>query len=200
MTMVISVTNRKLCKDNFTERVKNILDAEPFLVILREKDLTDIDYEKLAKQIISEDKSYCKILSLNRPIIALKLGIENTHLTISYIRENGRPEGIKRVGVSIHSAEEAVEAQKLGADYLIAGHIYKTDCKKGVEPRGLEFLENVVKSVDIPVFAIGGICMENYLEPFEKGVYGVCLMSEFMTCENPYERVMKYQTESGQYK
>lgn len=191
--MVIAVTNRKLCNDGFAERVQNILSAEPFLVILREKDLSDSEYEKLARNIISDKDKYRQILSLNRPEIAAKLGVENVHLTIHDLRENGRPEGIKRVGVSVHSADEAKEAQALAADYLIAGHIYATDCKKGVPPRGIDFLREVASSVHIPVFAIGGICEENFRKPLENGAKGVCLMSEFMTCGNPAERVKLYK-------
>lgn len=191
--MVIAVTNRKLCKDSFAERVQKILSADPFLVILREKDLSDSEYEKLARNIISDTDKYRQILSLNRPEISAKLGIENVHLTIHDLRENGRPEGIKRVGVSVHSASEAKEAQVLAADYLIAGHIYATDCKKGVPPRGIDFLREVVSSVQIPVFAIGGICEENFREPLENGAKGVCLMSEFMTCGKPDERVKMYK-------
>lgn len=191
--MVIAVTNRKLCKDCFTERVLKILSAEPFLVILREKDLSDSEYEKLAGEIISGSDKYKSILSLNRPGIAAKLGIENVHLTIHDLRQKGRPKGIKRVGTSVHSADEAQEAQSLGADYLIAGHIYTTDCKKGVPPRGIEFLREVVSSVEIPVFAIGGIGEENFREPLENGAKGVCLMSEFMTCCKPDERVKLYK-------
>ncbi len=191
--MVIAVTNRKLCNDCFAERVQKILSAEPFLVILREKDLPDSEYEKLAGEIVSGNAKYKSILSLNRPGIAAKLGIENVHLTIHDLRENGRPEEIKRVGVSVHSADEAKEAQNLGADYLIAGHIYATDCKKGVPPRGIDFLREVVSSVQIPVFAIGGICEENFREPLENGAKGVCLMSELMTCDKPDERVNLYK-------
>lgn len=179
--MIIAVTNRKLCSDNFIERVQRILDAGPFLVILREKDLSDTEYESMAAEIIKGNQSYKDILSLNRPEIAARLGIENVHLTIHDIRK-GRPD-IKRTGVSVHSQEEAAEAEKLGADYLIAGHIYATDCKKGVPPRGIEFLKNVVNSVKIPVFAIGGINESNFLEPLENGAKGICLMSEFMTCD-----------------
>lgn len=191
--MVIAVTNRKLCTDNFVLRVREILSAEPFEVILREKDLSDDEYCDLAKEIIEENNEYKKILALNRPEIALELGIENVHLTMQQLMEQGRPSFIKRVGVSVHSAEEAETAQKLGADYLIAGHIYATDCKKGVPPRGIEFFRGVCESVDIPVFAIGGISENNFNEPLENGGTGVCLMSEFMKCENPYERVRIYK-------
>lgn len=191
--MVIAVTNRKLCTDNFVLRVREILSAEPFEVILREKDLSDNKYCQLAKEIVADNNRYKKVLALNRPEIALELGIENVHLTMQQLMEHGRPSFIKRAGVSVHSAEEAETAQKLGVDYLIAGHIYATDCKKGVPPRGIEFFRGVCESVDIPVFAIGGISENNFNEPLENGGTGVCLMSEFMKCENPYERVRIYK-------
>lgn len=191
--MVIAVTNRKLCTNNFVLRVREILSAEPFEVILREKDLSDNKYCQLAKEIVADNNGYKKVLALNRPEIALELGIENVHLTMQQLMEHGRPSFIKRAGVSVHSAEEAETAQKLGADYLIAGHIYATDCKKGVPPRGIEFFRGVCESVDIPVFAIGGISENNFNEPLENGGTGVCLMSEFMKCENPYERVRIYK-------
>ena len=191
--MVIAVTNRKLCTNNFVLRVREILSAEPFEVILREKDLSDNKYCQLAKEIVADNNGYKKVLALNRPEIALELGIENVHLTMQQLMEHGRPSFIKRAGVSVHSAEEAETAQKLGADYLIAGHIYATECKKGVPPRGIEFFRGVCESVDIPVFAIGGISENNFNEPLENGGTGVCLMSEFMKCENPYERVRIYK-------
>ena len=191
--MVIAVTNRKLCTDNFVLRVREILSAEPFELILREKYLSDDKYCQLVKEIVADNNGYKKVLALNCPEIALEMGIENVHLTMQQLMEHGRPSFIKRAGVSVHSAEEAETAQKLGADYLIAGHIYATDCKKGVPPRGIEFFRGVCESVDIPVFAIGGISENNFNEPLENGGTGVCLMSEFMKCENPYERVRIYK-------
>ncbi len=191
--MVIAVTNRKLCQDCFTDRVRILINSQPFLVILREKDLTDAEYENLAAEIIKESKNSKAILSLNRPHIALKLGIENVHLTLTDIEKNDRPEKIKRVGVSVHSLEDAIKAEKLGADYLIAGHIYATDCKKGLAPRGIEFLRSVISVVGIPVFAIGGICEGNFHEPLNAGARGVCLMSELMTCRDPQKQINIYK-------
>lgn len=49
------------------------------------------------------------------------------------------------------------EAEQLGASYLTAGHIYATDCKRGLPPRGLGFLKEVCREVSIPVYGIGGI-------------------------------------------
>lgn len=67
------------------------------------------------------------------------------------MNENAAKE-FETVGVSVHSADEAVLAEKMGATYVTAGHIFATDCKKGLEPRGIEFLKNAVSSVDIDVY------------------------------------------------
>ena len=88
------------------------------------------------------------------------------------------------VGVSVHSAEEAAAAEKMGADYVTAGHIFVTDCKRGLAPRGLEFLKSVVDSVSIPVYGIGGISPDNIAEIKASGADGGCKMSGFMKCEN----------------
>ena len=72
------------------------------------------------------------------------------------------------------------EAMKLGADYVTAGHIFRTDCKKGLEPRGLGFLEKIVHTVSVPVYGIGGIHSGNEESVQEHGAAGVCIMSGCM--------------------
>ena len=89
------------------------------------------------------------------------------------------------VGVSIHSVSEAIEAVNLGATYITAGHIFATDCKKDIPPRGLSFLSSVCSSVNIPVFAIGGISPENAQKAINAGADGICIMSGLMNCKNP---------------
>ena len=86
------------------------------------------------------------------------------------------------VGTSIHSVSEAIEAEKLGTSYLTAGHIYVTDCKKGLAPRGLGFLKDVCSTVNVPVYAIGGIKFDKkqWEELKQKGASGGCIMSGMM--------------------
>ena len=93
----------------------------------------------------------------------------------------------------LHSVEEAVEAQNLGASYITAGHIYATDCKKGLAPRGLEFLKEVCDSVTIPVYAIGGIDVDGTRRDEVKmcGAAGSCIMSGMMSCRNCFVPVIK---------
>ena len=73
-----------------------------------------------------------------------------------------------------------------------AGHIFATDCKKGLEPRGTEFLKNAVSSVDIDVYGIGGISPENIGKIQNTGAKGGCIMSGFMKCDNVKNIWMKH--------
>lgn len=97
----------------------------------------------------------------------------------------------RQIGASCHSVEDAVEAQELGCTYITAGHIFATDCKKGVPPRGLEFLRSVCESVDIPVYAIGGVNEKNIDSVRSVGAHGACIMSGLMCCEDVSEYMDK---------
>ena len=91
------------------------------------------------------------------------------------------------IGASCHSLEEAKEAQDLGCTYITAGHIFLTDCKKGLPGRGLPFLEEICKAVRIPVYAIGGISSQNIESVRKTGAAGACIMSGFMRCKTVEE-------------
>lgn len=86
------------------------------------------------------------------------------------------------LGCSVHSVLDAIEAEKLGASYLTAGHIFATDCKRGLPPRGTDFLKQVCEAVSIPVYAIGGIGFDDGKidRVCECGAAGACIMSAFM--------------------
>ena len=114
---------------------------------------------------------------------ARKLEHPFIHLPLFLLKKyQGKLENFREIGCSVHSVEDALEAQKLGATYLTAGHVYTTNCKKGLPPRGLKFLGNVCDSVTIPVYAIGGIHpgTEQISEVIARGAAGGCIMSDMM--------------------
>ncbi|MBO4952772.1 MAG: thiamine phosphate synthase [Lachnospiraceae bacterium] len=87
---------------------------------------------------------------------------------------------IKRIGTSIHSVEDAVFAESHGADYITAGHIFTTDCKKGLPGRGIDWLKSICNAVSIPVYAIGGISDANVSMLSDCNISGYCMMSASM--------------------
>lgn len=185
--MLIYVTNRQLCKDDFFKRVNQLAQGKPYGIMLREKDLSVPAYEDLAVKV----KAICDLnqvaLIINGNIeTAEKLEIPNIHLSMADLRVNRHKVHLfNHVGVSVHSVPEAREALKLGASCLVAGHIFSTSCKKGVPPRGLAFLKEVCDSVPIPVFAIGGITRDKAKDLTNAGAKGICMMSEAMTSLEP---------------
>ena len=167
----------------YSERVCRL---QPKAVILREKDLSEEEYLKLAEEVLEMARKYkveCRLHFYWE--VALTLEQSAIHLPLWKLREM-KEEDKKRfaiIGTSIHSVEEAREAQMLGSTYLTAGHIYTTDCKKGVAPRGIAFLQEVCSQVSIPVYAIGGIHVreEQIAEVMDAGASGGCVMSGMMT-------------------
>lgn len=84
------------------------------------------------------------------------------------------------IGVSAHSLDDALFCEKHGASYITGSHIFPTDCKKGLPPKGIPFLKEICDNTQIPVFALGGINRENAAECIAAGAYGVSVMSECM--------------------
>lgn len=185
--MLICITNQKLCKDDFLNRIEEIASGKPHAIMLREKDLSEVEYQNLAIKV----KEICDRHQVNLIInqnfeIADRLNVGAIQVSIDDLRKNREViRKFAQVGVSVHSVNQAEEAEQLGADYLIAGHIFPTDCKKGLPARGLRFLKEVCDSVKIPVFAIGGISEANYKIVLITGAEGICIMSEAMTCSDP---------------
>ncbi|MEL7635081.1 MAG: thiamine phosphate synthase [Sporomusa sphaeroides] len=184
--MLICVTRRQLCQEDFLHRIQQLAQARPYAVMLREKDLDLPSYERLAGEVKEICDRYGVLLILHQHgIVAEKLKLSHLHLSLPALRTYKAGERPLLVGASVHSVAEAEEAQALGAAYVVAGHIYATDCKPGIPPRGLSLLRQVCQAVALPVFAIGGITRENAREVLASGARGCCVMSEAMTCEEP---------------
>lgn len=90
-----------------------------------------------------------------------------------------------RLGVSVHSIEEAKIAEERGADYLFFGHVYSTNSKPDLEPRGLCALDEVCRGVSIPVMAIGGIDPGNIHAIRSAGAQGVAVISNVWSSDSP---------------
>ncbi|MBS6820476.1 MAG: thiamine phosphate synthase [Roseburia sp.] len=181
----ICVTNRTLCRDDFLTRIdhiakKGVADA----ILLREKDLTEREYLELAEKVLSICKAHNRRCILHTYYKAAKeLGCKEIHLPLPLLqkmREEGEKQWFTTVGTSVHSLKQANLAMHLQADYMTAGHIFETDCKKGLPGRGLSFLSKVVCKSEVPVYGIGGISADNAGQIMETGAAGVCIMSGFM--------------------
>ena len=85
-----------------------------------------------------------------------------------------------KIGVSVHSLDQALAAQGLGADYVVAGHIFDTPSHALERGRGLKFLREICESLKIKTYAIGGINFENLDEVKDAGAAGAYMMRGFL--------------------
>lgn len=192
--MVICVTNRALCKENFLLRFTAICKAKPKFIILREKDLDQTAYHTLAKQCLAICNTYGINLVLHTHIsTARALGVYAIHLPLHILqREYTNIQDFTTIGTSIHTINEVTLAEQLGATYLIAGHIFSTDCKAGLPPRGIPFLKTVLQSAHVPVYPIGGIHTDTAQEVVDAGATDFCVMSELMICDQVHRKIEIY--------
>ena len=176
---LIAVTKRKLCEREFLEQIERLAKSDIEAIILREKDLDETAYEALAESVLKLCGRYQKPCILHTfTDAAMRLGCPAIHLPLPVLlAQKEKLAGFKQIGVSVHSVEEARVAEAAEASYLTAGHIYETDCKRGLPGRGLSFLKEVCENVSIPVYAIGGITPEKLPELKAAGAAGGCIMS-----------------------
>lgn len=98
-----------------------------------------------------------------------------------------------RVGCSVHSFNEAIQAERGGADFLLYGHIFPTSSKRGIPPRGVGELREMAKRLKTPIIAIGGIQPDNAWIPLEAGAAGIAVMSGIFGQQDPRKAAKRYQ-------
>lgn len=187
MFKIICVTDRKSCHEDFFVRIEKIAMAKPDRIIFRDKESTADQYVANAQRILEICGKYGVPLSVySNPEV-----FSDIHLRIADLRDFHRDDSNRFIGVSVHSLSEATKAESMGVDYITAGHIFTTACKADLAPRGLSFLKEICDGVKIPVYAIGGINADNIGSVAKVGAAGACVMSGFMSCENPEEFIAK---------
>lgn len=185
---LIAVTDSASCPRPLAEQIERLTkltELRPQAVILRAKSLDKAAYRTLAlhAQQSCEATGIALILRSDWQL-AHELGISKLHLPLALLRQMPACERthFTWLSTSVHSVGEAQEAQALGATVLIAGHIYTTQCKADLAPRGLSFLQAVCSAISLPVYAIGGIGFdaEQHAELQANGARGACVMSAYM--------------------
>lgn len=184
--------------DKFLARLELLAKSGVDSVILREKDLCESEYLVLAKEAIgifesankanktnsantNNSSNECKLILHNFIEVAYKLEYPFFHAPFCVLEDLTSnkilPQKISKnsvLGASIHSLEELAVALDFGVDYVIAGNVFESACKEGVQGRGVEFLCEISGGLEhykngltkdfaknLPIYAVGGICKEN---------------------------------------
>lgn len=192
------ITSRKRFEGeaDFLKQIEKIAAAKPFGIVLREKDLPVKEYSALARKVRDICRSAgASLIVHGHPEVARELGIPALHMPLDALGKMSSEErkGFDVLGASCHSVEDVLRAKAFGCDYVTAGHVYATDCKPGLPPRGADFLAEVCgPAAPMPVFALGGLTPARAPEVRRAGAVGFAMMSSAMDAENPAELFRKY--------
>lgn len=162
---------------------------------LREKHATTREYYELALAVKQVTQRYQVPLIIDdRLDVCLAAEADGLHigddeLPVSIVRRLLGPDKI--LGVSAKTVQRAIEAEAEGADYLGTGAMYPTQTKVITRPTSFATLEEIVKTVKIPVVAIGGINEERVKNFAGIGIAGICMVSELMKAEDVAEKTKR---------
>ena len=179
------VTNNSEDEEKFLNIIEESLKGGVSVVQLREKKAETLDFYNLALKVKEITQKYNVPLIID---IALAIDAEGVH-----IGQSDMPAQIARLligkdkilGVSAANIKEAKKAQRDSADYIGVGAVYPTNTKDDATSVSKKELKEIVKSVDIPAVAIGGITQENAHELNDCGIDGISVVSAIMNSQNP---------------
>lgn len=162
---------------------------------IREREKSTKELYEGVESLLKKGFPPSKLVINDRIDIAILLNIPRVQLGYrsTDVRSVKEKFSYLHVGYSVHSLEEAVEAFKSGADSLVYGHVFPTECKKGVPARGLEEISDIARSLSIPIIAIGGITPENTKDILASEVSGIAVMSGIVSSSNPYSKAKSYK-------
>ena len=196
------ITDRKQTykQRRLVDTVEELLQAGIRMVQLREKDLSAAELYPLARDLRLLTHKYNALLMINDRIdIAQAVSADGVHLgghslPIKKTREILGSDPL--IGVSTHSMLEAKSAQNQGADFITYGPVFFTRSKAPFGPPvGVNSLQTVCNYCKIPVYALGGVKIDNTVEVMDSSAYGVSMISALLSAPDPNQAVQQFSTE-----
>ena len=181
MYKTIAITNRKLVQGDFLSQIEKICGEEVDMILLREPDLCEEAYGELAKKV----KAICTEHQVEfRWHFFAKAAQEakekSIHLPLGILEKVDVKSRFEIISTSVHSVEEARRGIAAGATELLVSNIYRTNCKPGLEGKGLVLIERIKSETGLPVYALGGVNKDRISMCINAGADGICMMSELM--------------------
>lgn len=184
-----AITDRRWLKgDTLKNQVESAIKGGATIIQLREKTLNTSEFLNQAIKLKPLCHSFNVPLIINDSVdIALEADADGVHvgqsdMAAGQVREKLGPDKI--LGVSCRTVEDALLAQKNGADYLGVGAMFPTKTKKDTQPVTAETLNAICEAVDIPVVAIGGVSLDNMDQLKDTGIAGIVAISAIFAQAN----------------
>ena len=193
------VTDEKACLGKgFYVCIEEAIKGGVKIVQLREKNISTKDFYEKALKVKEICKNHGALFIINdRLDIAQVVGADGVHLGQSDMPIEKARKILKDkflIGATARNVEEAKRAELLGADYIGSGAIFGTDTKDNAKKLEMEELKKIVASVKIPVFAIGGININNVSSLKNIGLQGICAVSGILSekdCKKAVDIMLK---------
>lgn len=180
--LLYAVTDRTwVGKETLFEQVEDALKGGITCLQLREKELSEEIFYQEAVKIQKLCRQYHVPFLIDDNVeVAIRCGADGIHvgqqdMAAKEVRKKIGPDKI--LGVSAETVEQAVRAEKDGADYLGVGAVFATSTKPDADSVSRKTLTQICKAVHIPVVAIGGIQQDNLVKLKGTGISGVSLVS-----------------------
>lgn len=178
------------------EMVKMMVEAGIKIIQYREKNKKKLlKYEEC--KVIRQITELADVLFIINDDVDLALAVEADGI---HIGQDDLPiEAVRKlvgddmiIGLSTHSLEQANDAVERGADYIGVGPIFKTNTKKDVcASVGFDYLDEVVKCIDLPFVAIGGIKEHNLPEVVNHGAKCVAIVTDITKAEDVVSKIKR---------
>jgi len=180
--LVYAVTDRTWLNGNTLEQqVEQAIKGGATLIQLREKELSYTAFLEQAIQLKKVTDKYHIPLIINDNVdVAKAVNAEGVHVGQKDMEAGAVRQKLgenKIIGVSVQTVEQALLAQKQGADYLGVGAVFSTSTKLDASEVSFETLQKICDAVSIPVVAIGGINAQNIMQLKNSGIDGVAVVS-----------------------
>ncbi len=164
------------------------------VIQIREKKAPSADIYHLCtsiSQAFAREELHTQLFVNDRVDVALCTPTAGVHLAakslpisqVAKLRSRNGWQG--RIGCSVHSLEEAQQAQQAGADYVTFGHIFASSSHIGLPPKGIHALAQIVDALSIPVIAIGGIDATNVQTVTATGCSGIAVIGAVLESDQP---------------
>lgn len=199
-----AITDRRWLGDKkLSDDVEAVLKGGATFIQLREKHLETDAFKQEAEVIQKICAAYHVPFIINDNVeIAKAIGADGVHVGQSDMAAGDvrrRLGDDKIIGVSASTVEEALEAERHGADYLGVGAVFPTGSKDDADAVDAATLKAICEVVDIPVVAIGGITADNMKELSGSGICGISVISALFAQPDPYQAAKTLRAEAEQY-
>jgi thiamine-phosphate pyrophosphorylase len=170
------------------------------IIQVRAKEKSHADRVDLGRAVVSAAFQYKVPVIINDDIeAAFETGAEGVHLgqedwnAIPQEERSKRLANMRIIGISTHSLEQALAAERDGTDYIGVGPVFATATKPGVRPVGVELVREVAARVKTPFFAIGGITLDNIDEVLRAGATRVAVVSAILKARGRTEAAAAFK-------